>query len=529
MDFMKGIDYSLRDYQSEIIRNIISNVDNGNRMQTVLLPNAGGKTTMSFILSIMYTEQGKKVLYYSEEQMDVYYAARAIRTEQKRFKKVDFGCPKNIKSLLNNHYDIVITDAIHASFSSDVLKDFENRIRTINIDEIEKTNDTASTAQKSLIALHYLQEMIERDNAAVISFELNRMEDIGYAPIIAAPHILTYKMSREDQLKYGWSCAEQFETVSKKKMQAIEEFGISSPTVKKYDSALELVLKKLDDGFSSVETKLDNLQNDVSQILSIVTEVNNAVKSNKDILGMYFSVHDEEDLESDLFISKLVEKMTKELAGKLTGFENQEKYQRVKKLVLVRLGDDVWSKLEEESQKFLITAKFMFMQNMDLSEDIDYSSICLLSSKAFEVELAKRFVIQYEAYLTKKKIPESKWPKGILVYNKKENTYRKMDEGDFTLGSCPYIMGIYGSGNDKKESAKYFADYCRDELFVATSKADVTGKIKEFNKYIEYVREHYRNPAAHKSTMTMSEASECLDYILEIERVLKIMLEQFVN
>lgn len=49
----------------------------------------------------------------------------------------------------------------------------------------------------------------------------------------------------------------------------------------------------------------------------------------------------------------------------------------------------------------------------------------------------------------------------------------------------------------------------------------------DFMDGIRHVKNSYRNPAAHKNIMTMSEASECLDYILEIERVVKIMLEQF--
>lgn len=283
----------------------------------------------------------------------------------------------------------------------------------------------------------------------------------------------------------------------------------------------------MNDGFSLIGTKIDNLQNDVTQILSVVNEMNAAVKENKNILELYFSVHDEDDLEADLFISKLVEKMTSEMLGKIVHFESQEKYQRIRKLVMVRLGDNAWKKLDSESQKFLITAKFMFMENMDLAEDIDYSSICLLSSKAFEVELAKRLVIGYEEFLVSKKLPESQWPKGILVFNKKNSSYKRMKVEDFTLGSCPNIMGILGSESDKKYNRQYFEMFCKDKLMKTLPQSAISLKIKEFDGYVRYVKDNYRNPAAHKSSMSMFEASECLDYILEIEQILKIMLEQF--
>lgn len=527
MDFMKGIGYSLRDYQVQIINDIQENIASGRRMQTILLPNAGGKTTLSYILSIMFTERGKRVLYFTSEGSDKWYASHAIRTEIERFSKVDFGDTRNIKKLCDNHYDIVITDAIYWMFSSDVLEDFNSKIKEADVRELEARDENLSTAQQSLIGLHYLQEMIERDNSFVISFDLDKIEDIGYAPIISAPHVLTFKMSREQQIEYGYACADEYENISKKKMQVIEEQGAAGPDVKKYDSALDLILEKLDGGFSILGAKIDNLQNDVTQILSVVNELNETVNANKGVLGLYFSVHDEDDLESDLFVSKLVEKMTSEMLGKISKFESQEKYQKILKLVMVRLGEDAWNKLDLESQKFLVTAKFMFMENMNLAEEIDYSSICLLSSKAFEVELAKRLVTEYEAYLISKKIPESKWPKGLLVFNKRKGSYERMKVEDFTLGSCPYIMGVLGNEAERKINRQSFEMYCKDQLMKKISSNEMTSKIREFDGYIRCVKDNYRNPAAHKTTMSMSEASECLDYILEIERVLKIMLEQF--
>lgn len=530
MDIMKEIGYVLLDYQQDIIKKVCLNIENQKKMQTVLLPNMGGKTSLSFILAIKFKEEGKKVLYFAEEGADYnkkYYAAQAIRTDAKKFEGIDFGDISNIRKLYKNHYDIVIADAIHASFSEEVLSDFENNIRNVNIEKIEKQDVNGSITQKALIGLHYLQEMIERDGSYVISFDLNKIEDIGYAPIISAPNVLTYKMSREQQIEYGCACAEEFETVSKKKMYVVEQLGNSNQEVRKYDATLEVLLEKLDKGFASMDKKLDNLQNDVTHIMNVVDEMNDAVHKGKGVLSLYFSVHNDDDHESELFISKFIDKMTFEMLNMISKFESQDKYHKIKKLVMVRLGDNVWNKLECKSQKFLISAKFMFMQNMELIDDIDYSSICLLSSKAFEVELAKRFLTGYETYLDEKKVPENEWPKSLLTYDKKSNTYRKMELEDFTLGSCPYIMGILGNSNDRKNNRIYFEKYCREKLLISTTDNDIIQKIQMFDEYIRNVKNKYRNPAAHKNTMTMSEASECLDYILEIERVLKNMLEQF--
>lgn len=57
--------------------------------------------------------------------------------------------------------------------------------------------------------------------------------------------------------------------------------------------------------------------------------------------------------------------------------------------------------------------------------------------------------------------------------------------------------------------------------------SDLDGIINKLDKEIKIIKDNFRNPAAHKNSISMLEASACIDYILEIERVLKYMLEMF--
>lgn len=354
MRTVQGMDINLRFYQGEIISSVCKLIENGNRMQTVLLPNTGGKTMLSFILSIAFSEEGKTVLYYTDVEMTKSYAANSLGIDIKRLRGVDFGNPHNIRSLYNNNYDIVITDAIHSIYDYEVLRDFGNRIRQVNVNKTP-----CSQGEKHLIALHYLQEMIERDSSYVISFELNKIEEIGYVPIIDVPNVMAYKMSREAQLVYGLKCADEFDSVSKKKMQVISEHGTSGAAVKQLSDQQNFILEKLDNGLSAIEIKLDKLQEDVSQVLTIVRETNETVQSSKDVLSIYYSIHGVDDYEAELFTSKVLDKMTEELLGRFTNLENQKKYHCINKLVLTRLGENAWSKLNPESKKFLVTAKLI--------------------------------------------------------------------------------------------------------------------------------------------------------------------------
>lgn len=59
------------------------------------------------------------------------------------------------------------------------------------------------------------------------------------------------------------------------------------------------------------------------------------------------------------------------------------------------------------------------------------------------------------------------------------------------------------------------------------SQEEIESNIKKVDNYVRYVKENFRNPAAHKQTMTISDATNCLDYILEVEKVLRDTLDFF--
>lgn len=98
-------------------------------------------------------------------------------------------------------------------------------------------------------------------------------------------------------------------------------------------------------------------------------------------------------------VDKIVLKLTQQISEEIQQFEKTGAYRNHAKLVEARMGEEAWKKLTDESKRFLITAKFMFEENVILGDSVDYSSICLLASKAIEVELAKRFVKSYCKYL----------------------------------------------------------------------------------------------------------------------------------
>ena len=536
--FKDEFGHEMTNEQQEIVRRIVENIHNGNRMQTILLPNGAGKTTLAFLLSMIFSEEGKRVLYYVNEKYLSKNAARYIKTRTDNEKTFDIGCCSNMTELKDNHYDFIITDSVKGIFdlhdSAHVLEDFYNEIKNVDIQEANNTERTTSTTKKVLAALHCVQEIAERDNSFVISFELTHLKNAGYAPIISAPNVLTYSSVPEEKLKYAYSCIDEFEEVNRRRRKAIEEKMPAEKAALEYSEVGQLLLHKFDQlsmdinlKMDGLNTKVDSIQDDVASVRATIESLNDVVQSNKDILDLYFSIHCEDDIESERFVTKLFDKITKSFDDKQVEIERQNLYRTIKNMVRIRLGDDVLHKLNEESYKFLITAKYIYLENVELENDVDYSSVCILASKALEVELAKRLVNSYEQYLDDYNISEDCWPKSILVRDRETNRYVRMSAENYTLGSSPYIMGIKGNDPDKTLSSQYFIKYCKERLLSTYSAEEIDAKIEQYNGYISEIINKYRNPAAHKKSMNLITAGECLDYILEVTRVLKIMLEDF--
>ena len=89
-----------------------------------------------------------------------------------------------------------------------------------------------------------------------------------------------------------------------------------------------------------------------------------------------------------------------------------------------------------------------------------------------------------------------------------------------TLGSFAYVIQ---SGRNNIDSQ--FLLYAQRELYTGFSAQQTEAALQQSVAFLEYVRNHYRNPAAHKNALNLTSAKDCLDYVVEVEYKLKYMLE----
>jgi hypothetical protein len=55
----------------------------------------------------------------------------------------------------------------------------------------------------------------------------------------------------------------------------------------------------------------------------------------------------------------------------------------------------------------------------------------------------------------------------------------------------------------------------------------ISACLNEFAEQVETVKTEYRNPAAHTNELKFVKAQECFDLIVDVEKLLKKMLDAF--
>ncbi len=102
------------------------------------------------------------------------------------------------------------------------------------------------------------------------------------------------------------------------------------------------------------------------------------------------------------------------------------------------------------------------------------------------------------------------------------------------LGKVTSSMGYKGSFDRRQNKIVYritdqdafilFLDFACDKLFISKSKTEVERILYDDLLFIEKDRTDYRNPAAHKDSLTKTSAEQCLNYVVEVDKMMKEML-----
>lgn len=280
-------------------------------------------------------------------------------------------------------------------------------------------------------------------------------------------------------------------------------------------------LDRLLSGQQEIKEKLDTIQEKIEAINDRINGYQSLVEKQIELA----SSEEEEEHILHAFTQECVDRIISNVGGQF----NKREYDTELTKLKLSFGDGAWNKMDESSRTFLASAKMMFNQFAGMEDIVDYSGVCLLVTKALEVEMSKRFCDRYIAYLKTKypgKANLSKFPYSML------NRYGKpLSPKHFTLGSVAFVTSISVPDDATEEQIVHNTEelkgYAKAELFAGSPEIDILGTLQYYASRVDDIRERFRNPSAHTNEVKRINAIECFETVVDVEKLLRIMLDSF--
>jgi hypothetical protein len=83
------------------------------------------------------------------------------------------------------------------------------------------------------------------------------------------------------------------------------------------------------------------------------------------------------------------------------------------------------------------------------------------------------------------------------------------------------------SSEEKNNNKERLLEYCNRKLFSTKNKDEAFCIVTDYAGKIDTIVNDYRNPSAHTNRLTRTKAKECFDYLLDVEKFIKKMLDSF--
>ena len=298
---------------------------------------------------------------------------------------------------------------------------------------------------------------------------------------------------------------------------SIDEMSLTDKMLLELTTKGEEIMASL----NRIEGKVDDITEKLEQL-------------SKQIMGYQSLVNKQLELavsseEEERIIHAFSEECAARILSEVGAKKSEREYNLELNKLVLSFGENAWNKMEESSQTFLVSAKVIFNNLISLYDIVDYSGVCLLVTKALEVEMGKRFCVNFIAYLVQKypgKVNYAQFPTALL-----DKCGRPIKPKHFTLGSVAYVL-CYLEPNDiadeqKKNNKEKLIEYAREKLFMGKTDADIFTKLQNYAESVEEVRKDYRNPSAHTNKLCRVDAEQCFALVVDVEKILKKMLDSF--
>ncbi|WP_022778317.1 restriction endonuclease subunit S [Butyrivibrio sp. AE3009] len=296
---------------------------------------------------------------------------------------------------------------------------------------------------------------------------------------------------------------------------SVEKVSVEESSVS--DRLLIEMLRDIKD----IRREVHNISDKIDQLSKQISGFQSLVDKQLDIAA---SIEEEEHI-LHAFTEECVERIVKEVNAS----NSEKEFNTERNNLIESLGESAWNKLDESSKTFLISSKVTFNDLEGLENVVDYSGVCLLVTKALENEMSKRFCKGFIDFLKQQypgKVNYPQYPSALL-----DRHGKPIKPKHFTLGSVAYVLCRLEddklSEEIKENNRRKLLEYSREKIFSEKTDDEIVELLNDYADSIEEVKNDYRNPSAHTNELRKVDAEQCFDLVLDVEKLLKRMLDSF--
>lgn len=565
------MDVCLRAYQRECIENIFNKIESGAKRISVAMTVGLGKSITSIFLA------DEIIKRYSESCVLVFrYRANCdqIKAEIEKLGKSNEIYCVTVNEFLHNQNSNYKYCLLHdlAVYDRKQISDAINNSNVVTVSFFAPGQDVEGNRVADSMQTKRLLAYAERITPIVCVYETKDILDIR--DIRYAGETETSFIKKEISVVSDWLTTERVKAEEERNetqnrvnrlqayMKAFKQMQ-DQQTIKNQAAEIErlkalLQADERDKRIEDLEAREKEYQDQLiekdariaqqDQMISFMKTAFSSIGISPEVIEQSFEQIQKireslvEELEStdedvkEIALKKLQDKVA-EIVGELTrnviSVADNTYY---KEYLVGELTQEVWDKLDEKSKAFLITAKSNYdsMIKMSDKDSMDYSGVCLLVTKALEVETTKRFFDKYKDFLNRKYTGVSQWPHVLRQRVRGQVTDEIIPDGEFTLGSVVPTVGykrdydndgnIIGYSRGHNGTRLDFLDYATSNLFKSSDRRNAEREIEKDYHFIEKVRLDYRNPSAHRDELTITSAKNCIEYVIDVQHMLKEML-----
>lgn len=310
------------------------------------------------------------------------------------------------------------------------------------------------------------------------------------------------------------------------------------------DSDTDRILAQMAANHKEVVDKMDAIADKQTDLSNQITELSMQLQPCRELAsGILDSLPEGEE---DSPLAERLYALTSSISAKV--LEKQYGSERLPEAGAIRgelkqLFDPIWDRLDPRTQRELFSAKmsYQLLAQKECGNDIDFSGVCTLASKAMEVECEKYFYKRFRQYIfeqTPEKRRDAQFVEALSLTPEAEKQSKQ--RGGFTLGSVQHILKPRydrekGEFEPYKRYMAVLTAYARERLFSPGVGADlmddqqIRNILWTYVDYVNTVKNQYRNPSVHKDLISQQNALSCLDYVVDVEKKLKEMVSAFQN